>query len=44
MSRFFWFTVYIVYQPMRRPSIMQSLVGLRLSDVAAVTKARRETR
>ena len=34
----------IVYQARRRPYIAQSLVGLQVSDVAAVTKARHETR
>ena len=35
--------VYIVYQPRRRPNIVQFGWPL-VSDVAAVTKARRETR
>ena len=35
---------YTVYQPTRRPNIVQSLVWLPLSDVAAVTKPRRDSR
>ena len=36
--------IHIVYQASRRSYIAQSLVGLRVSDIAAVTKARREAR